>query len=79
MQEILAKQLSEKTVIGDNGTEVGSLYNVTMDIKSGRLEDLVVSPESNGADLDFETDPQGRYIIPQRLVKSVGDHLVVQL
>ncbi|MFP4217517.1 MAG: PRC-barrel domain-containing protein [Salinarchaeum sp.] len=79
MQQILAKQLSEKAVIGTDGTEIGSLYNVTMDIDTGRLEYLIVSANNAAAELDFETDQQGRYLIPQHLVESVKDHLVINL
>lgn len=79
MQQILAKQLSEKAVIGTDGTEIGSLYNVTMDINTGRLEYLIVSANNTAAGLDFETDQQGRYLIPQQRVESVKDHLVINL
>ncbi len=78
MQELLARQLSEKAVIGTDGAEIGSVYNVMMDVDSGRLENIVVSPAGTPDEFAFETDEQGRYLIPEHLVESVKDHLVVR-
>ena len=36
MSDILAENLSGKSVMGSDGTELGLLYNITMDLKSGR-------------------------------------------
>lgn len=79
MQEVLANQLKEKDVIGSEGAEVGALYNVTADVETGRLEQLIVTPTDRHDAFDFETDPQGRYLIPQSRVESVKDKLVVNL
>lgn len=78
MPNVLAKSLSEKAVIGTDGAEIGSLYNITMDIESGQLEHVIVSPKED-VQLNFETDSQGRYLIPHRLVESVKDHLVIRI
>ena len=78
MSNVLAERLSEKAVIGTDGTEIGSLYNITMDIDTGRLEDLLVTPEENADDLGFEFDDSGRYRVPVHHVQSVRDHIVVQ-
>lgn len=79
MPDVLAKSLSDKAVIGTDGAEIGSLYNITMDFETGQLEHIIVSPAEEGPSLDFETDERGRYLIPHRLVESVKDHLVVSL
>jgi len=44
MVDILAENLSGKAVMSADGTELGDLYNITMDLKSGELSDLLVSP-----------------------------------
>ncbi|QZA88896.1 PRC-barrel domain-containing protein [Salinarchaeum sp. IM2453] len=79
MSGILAQTLSEKAVIGTDGSEIGTLYNLTMDIESGRIEDVIVSPTDNDTNFDFETDERGRYRVPNHLVESVKDHLVIRL
>ncbi|ERG95503.1 PRC-barrel domain-containing protein [Haloquadratum walsbyi] len=80
MSEQLAKNLSGKAVMGSDGTQLGSLYNVEMDVKSGELNDLLVSPHSEilTDQLQFDEDEQGRIRVPVNLVQSVEDYIVVQ-
>ncbi|CCC41350.1 PRC-barrel domain-containing protein [Haloquadratum walsbyi] len=80
MSEQLAKNLSGKAVMGSDGTQLGSLYNVEMDIDSGALNDLLVSPHSEilTDQLQFDVDEQGRIRVPVNLVQSVEDYIVVQ-
>jgi sporulation protein YlmC with PRC-barrel domain len=80
MSEQLAKNLSGKAVMGSDGTQLGSLYNVEMDINSGALNDLLVSPHSEilTDQLQFDVDDQGRIRVPVNLVQSVEDYIVVQ-
>jgi sporulation protein YlmC with PRC-barrel domain len=76
MSEILAENLSDKTVVGTDGAEIGRLYNVTMDYKSGHLHHLLVEP-AEGVSVDFELDDRGRYHVPVSSVQAVKDHIVV--
>ena len=76
MPEILAENLSEKTVVGTDGAEIGRLYNVTMDVQSGGLQNLLVEP-ANAVNADFEVDDRGRYLVPVSRVQAVKDHIVV--
>ena len=79
MVDILAENLSGKAVMGDDGTELGDLYNITMDLKTGSLNRLLVtpndgiSPESAG----FQADDSGRLQIPVSAVQAVKDYIVV--
>lgn len=77
MVEILAENLSGKRVMGDDGAEIGELYNITMNLKTGELHDLVVDPGEN-AGADFDVDEQGRYLVPIGNVQAVKDHIVVR-
>lgn len=76
MSEILAENLSDKSVVGTDGAKIGRLYNVTMGYKSGRLHHLLVEP-AEGVSVDFELDDRGRYHIPVSSVQAVKDHIVV--
>ncbi|MXR52582.1 photosystem reaction center subunit H [Halovenus sp. WSH3] len=79
MPEILAENLSGKAVMGTDGAELGMLYNITMDLDSGRLANLVIDPdESYAATEEFETDPQGRLLVPVNRVQAVKDHMIIQ-
>jgi len=77
MAEILAENLSGKAVMGTDGAELGMLYNVTMNLETGRLEDLVINPEEGYDPTAFDTDAEGRPLIPVRQVKAVKDHMIV--
>lgn len=78
MADILAEKLSGKDVMGSDGTELGMLYNITMNLRSGELRDLVVRPEEETAfDADFEVDGNGNYRLPARNVRAVKDYIVV--
>lgn len=78
MAEILAENLSGKTVVGSDGRELGQLYNITMDITAGSLDELIVEPDEDGArDPDLPVDEYGRYRLPVGRVQAVKDHIVV--
>jgi sporulation protein YlmC with PRC-barrel domain len=78
MPDILAENLSGKAVMGSDGTELGMLYNITMNLTTGGLSDLVVEPnEETAFDADFDVDEDGRYHIPVRHVQAVKDYIVV--
>ena len=80
MSDILAENLSGKSVMGSDGTELGMLYNVTMNLKSGQLKDLLVEPDEEllGQELEFDTDEAGRYRVSVSRVQAVKDYIVVQ-
>jgi len=78
MPDILAENLSGKPVTGADGVELGMLYNITMDLKTGELHDLIVDPDDGTARRDsFETDEYGHYLVPVDQVQAVKDHIVV--
>jgi len=80
MVEILAENLSGKAVMGSDGAELGMLYNITMDIETGPLQDLVVEPHDEVPEraVDFEKGEDGRYHVPVGRVQAVKDYIVVQ-
>ena len=80
MVDILAENLSGKAVMGSDGTELGDLYNITMELKSGHLEHLLVSPHEHldPARSEFETDDVGRLLVPVSTVQAVKDYIVVR-
>jgi sporulation protein YlmC with PRC-barrel domain len=79
MAEILAENLSGKAVMGSDGAELGMLYNITMNLDSGRLEKLVITPnEDRGVQTDFATDEAGRLLVPVGRVQAVKDHMIIE-
>ena len=80
MADVLAENLSGKAVMGADGTELGMLYNITMDLKTGSLDHLLVSPDEELAPNEpgFPVDDEGRFEIPVSRVQAVKDYIVVQ-
>ena len=78
MVEILAENLSGKDVMGTDGAEMGSLYNITMDLSSGSLNHLVIDPAESLHNTDFEYSDKGRLMVPVDRVKAVKDHMIVK-
>ncbi len=71
---ITAKSLSRKTVTLSDGTVVGTLYNITVDLRTGTLIDLLVKPARDISGLKME---DGLYVIPFESVKAISDYIVV--
>jgi sporulation protein YlmC with PRC-barrel domain len=78
MAELLAENLSGKDVMGSDGAEIGSLYNITMDINSGSLYNLIIDPAESLAETEFEYNDTGRLCVPVDRVTAVKDHMIVQ-
>jgi sporulation protein YlmC with PRC-barrel domain len=78
MAEILAENLSGKDVMGADGAELGSLYNITMDLSSGALKNLVIEPAENLRETEFEYNEHGRLVVPVDRVRAVKDHMIIQ-
>ncbi|GAA0226042.1 PRC-barrel domain-containing protein [Haladaptatus pallidirubidus] len=80
MSDILAENLSGKAVMGSDGTELGMLYNITMNLKTGKLSGLVVEPDEqiDPKNVDLELDEDGHFELPVNRVQAVKDYIVVQ-
>ena len=77
MPDILAENLSDKEVMCSDGASLGTLYNITVDLKTGTLRNLVVDPATATIDPDFPRDDHGHYLVPVGRVQAVKDAVVV--
>jgi len=77
MADVLAENLSEKEVMGSDGANLGTLYNITMDLKTGTLQHLLIDPGQQAGDLEFERDGEGNYRVPVGRVQAVTDTIVI--
>jgi sporulation protein YlmC with PRC-barrel domain len=75
---VLAENLSGKAVMGSDGSELGTLYNITMDLKTGALHDLLVDPNVEVAN-EHDTDDENLLHVPVGNVQAVKDYIVVDL
>lgn len=76
MVKIFTKNLFDRHVMGVDGTEIGTLYNIVADLKTSTLIDLVIRP-----DIALNTDEfrmeDGFILIPFDSLKAVSDYIVV--
>ncbi|WP_211611433.1 PRC-barrel domain-containing protein [Halorientalis persicus] len=77
MAVVLAKELSNKPVLSADGEELGHVYNLTMDAKTGALESVLVEP-SDHLIAGFETTDNGRLRVPARCIDDLSDFLIVR-
>ena len=81
MTDILAQNLTEKGVMRNDGKEMGTLENITVDLNKGKLESIVVKPKSDIIQSEFEgynKDPEGNFLVPVSLVESVTDNIMIK-
>ena len=83
MHDILGKTLSDKGVMDSDGAEVGTLHNITMDMQTGNLNELVVQPVDNSVERRkheqrYGTDDRNRLRISVSRVQAVRDYIIVE-
>ncbi|MET1124591.1 MAG: PRC-barrel domain-containing protein [Archaeoglobaceae archaeon] len=72
--DIPARSLARKTVVLTDGTVVGTLYNITVDFRTGSIVNLIVKPKNEVPEFRKE---EGMYIIPFECVRALKDYIVV--
>ncbi|XGI83167.1 PRC-barrel domain-containing protein [Halorutilales archaeon Cl-col2-1] len=77
MTQVLARNLIDKKVMGDDGTELGRLTGITCDLGTGRLGDLVLEPTDKGREMYGSSSENGEVKIPTRRINAVKDVIVV--
>ena len=79
MVDVLAENLAEKDVMGDDGTKIGSMDNITMNLKTGTLRKIIVAPADETAPVaGLDRDEDGRYHIPATRVKANEDYILIE-
>ncbi len=74
-----ATELRGKTVMTNDGQLLGTIDNFIVNTKSGKLSDVLVMPAENVEPSGFKVDPEGRFILPFKGMRSVKDVVVMNL
>lgn len=74
--EILASALHERPVLSTDGWELGTVYNLTMERGTGKLDTLLVDPNGDGFER-FDTTDNGYLRIPAEMIESLDDQLMI--
>jgi sporulation protein YlmC with PRC-barrel domain len=79
MRPALASELSDHPVVGTDGTELGTLHDLTADLASGELSAFLIEPADPALREEFETTAAGRLRVPAVEVVALDDQLVIHL
>jgi len=72
-------ELRGKTVMTVDGIILGMIDNFVVDTDTGDIQHVLVVPAEDLETRAFQTDAQGRLIIPFKSMRSVRDVVVVEL
>ncbi len=76
MARWMAKKLSNKKVMGTDGSEMGILYDITCEPRTGDLIDLIIRPDMTLNVENYRTE-DGLVLIPFSAVRAIQDYIVV--
>ena len=73
-----ARQLMGKTVVTKTGKRFGEVDNLTFEVRTGELLQLILrNPTGYAEGLNLEKDSKGSFLIPYSSVMAIGDFIVV--
>lgn len=80
MSAVLASALLEKPVLSTDGRELGTVYGLTTQRRTGSLRTLLVEPNGNANGFDeLETTGDECIRTPPAAISGFDDHLLVTL
>ncbi|OWP55521.1 MAG: hypothetical protein B2I17_09470 [Thermoplasmatales archaeon B_DKE] len=72
-----ASDLVGKNVVATDGTIVGQVDNLVIDLETGAIKNFLVQPSAT-VEAPFKKDQKGRYIVPFNSIKSGKDVFIVE-
>jgi sporulation protein YlmC with PRC-barrel domain len=77
MAKIAASRIRDRMVVTSQGHELGLLFDVVTDEKSGKLVALVVEPTTEEMRELLLTDKEGLVLVPYPALRAIKDFIVV--
>lgn len=77
MAKIAASRIRDRMVVTSQGHELGLLFDVVTDEKTGKLVALVVEPTTEEMRELLLTDREGLVLIPYTALRAIRDFIVV--
>jgi len=72
------RDLLGKMVVTKEGKQIGTINDITFEVRSGELIQLVIrNPTSYTHNLNLERSPQGEVLVPHNTIMAIGDFVVV--
>lgn len=75
--KIMENELRGKRVMSNEGMFIGTLRNITVNEKTGKLENILVEPSDKIDPRLYHQDEQGYLLFPFESVKSVRDVIIL--
>lgn len=80
MSQVLASSLPEKPVLSADGRKLGTIADLTMNVRTGELEHVVIETEDpDRHPEEIRSDENGRLRVSAAAISGAGDQLVVDL
>ncbi len=77
MDRIIASDLRDKEVCTNQGTILGYVFDLSVDMDTGEIEFLIIEPYSDEVSNELSTDEEGFAHVPASTIVSVRDDVVV--
>ncbi len=75
---MIARQLSGKKIVTNEGEEFGKLIDIDIDEVSGRIEYLIVEPNPDHPLAEkMPKEDDGYVLVPYEAVMAIGDYILV--
>ena len=76
MKTLLARSLSRKEIVTNDGKAIGVLKNLMVDFETGVITDVVLEPDESFDTTGYNMDGD-RMLIPFESVRDIKDFIVV--
>ncbi len=75
---LIARQLSGKKIITNDGEDFGRLVDLNINEVTGKIENLIVEPNPDSENANKLRKEDGMIHIPYEAVTAVGDFLIIE-
>lgn len=77
LSRILASSLRDMRILTDKGLRIGNIFDLEVNEDTGKIETLVIKPESQEIAQNLSTDEDGNALVPFSSVVAVRDYIVI--
>lgn len=74
---VIAKQLAGKKLITNDGEEVGKLVDMYISEVTGKVESLIIEPNTDNPTARRMKKEEGMLLVPYTAVLAVSDHIIL--
>lgn len=75
---LIARQLSSKKIITNEGEEFGRLVDVNISETTGKVETLIIEPNPDSEVAERMKKADGMVLIPYEAVLAVSDYILIE-